>query len=176
MLRVTIAALGALAFLPTDASAQVLPHNAKKFGEVYAEVEAIFGGAEGFQKAFEEARAEQARMEGALQLSLNLEARLRANNAIESADIYLNSANVLRPSVENLRVTFAKLDALDTPLDESRGKAAYDRIAAELTAIYQRPMTEQFEYSKTHPLTREPLAAVQTAANTLIAVAEKKPS
>ncbi len=75
------------------AHGQVPPQNAAKFAEVYARVETIFGGPEGFQKAFEDARAEQARMEGALQLSINLEARLRANNAIPSADIYLKTAN-----------------------------------------------------------------------------------
>lgn len=157
------------------ASAQVPAHNAAKFAEVYARVEAIFGGPEAFQKAFEDARAEQARMEGALQLSLNLEARFRANNSVKNADIYLNAANALRPSVENLRTTFTKLDALDTPLDEAKARAIYDRISAEHAALYQRPLTEQFEYSKTHALTEEPLKSMQTAAATLVAIAERKP-
>ena len=157
------------------ASAQVPSHNAKKFGEVYAQIENIFGGPEAFQKAFEDARAEQARMEGALQLSLNLEARFRANGATAPADIYLKTINSLRPTVENLRNTFAKLDALNTPLDEAKARTAYDRISAEHAALYQRPMTEQYEYAKTHRLTEEPLKSVQTGAQTLIAIAERKP-
>jgi hypothetical protein len=157
------------------ASAQVPAHNAAKFAEVYAEIEKIFGGPEAFQKAFEDTRIEQARMEGALQLSLNLEARFRANNSIKNADIYLNAANALRPSVENLRTTFTKLDALATALDEAKAQAAYDRVTAEFAALYQRPLTEQFEYSKTHRLTEEPLKSMQTAAGTLVAIAERKP-
>ncbi len=160
---------------PPGALAQVAPHNAKRFAEVFAELEAIFGGRDAFQKAYEDARAEQARVEGALQLSLNLEARFRANNAISSADIYLNAANALRTSVENLRETFTKFEALDSVLDEARGRAAYDRVTAEIAPVFQRPMTEQFQYAKTHPLTEEPLKAVQTAAGTLVAVAHKKP-
>ncbi len=158
------------------AAAQVPAYNAAAFTKTYAQVVDIFGGQEKFQAAYEEARAEQARMEGALQLSLNLEARLRANNNAKAADIYLNAANGLRPVVETLRATFAKFDALDTPLDEARAKAAHDRIAADLAAVLQRPMTEQYEFSKTHKLTDEPLNAIQTAAGTLIAVAEKKPT
>ncbi|MEQ1610093.1 MAG: hypothetical protein ABL956_14150 [Hyphomonadaceae bacterium] len=160
----------------TPASAQVPAHNSKKFGEVYAEIEEVFGGPESFQKAFEDARAEYARMEGALQLSLNLEARLRANNSAKSADIYLNAGNALRPSVEHLRTVFAKFDALETALDEARARAAYDHVVADHAALFQRPMTEQFEYSKTHPLTAEPLKSFQIAAETLIAVATRKPA
>lgn len=158
------------------ASAQVPAHNAAKFAEVYAEIEKIFGGPEAFQKAFEDARAEQARMEGALQLSLNLEARFRANNAIKNADIYLNAANGLRLSVDNLRTALAKFDALDTALDEARAKAAYGRITAEIAPIFERPMTEQFEYSKTLVLEIEPLRAVQTSVETLLAIAARKPA
>lgn len=169
------AAMLAAGLIGTPAAAQVAPHNAAKFAEVFAEVESIFGGRDAFQKAYEDARAEQARMEGALQLSLNLEARLRANNRAAQADIYINAANGLRPSVETLRATFTKFEALDSPLDEARGRAAYDRIAAEHAALFQRPMTEQFEYSKTHPLTEEPLKAVQAATQVLVAVAERKP-
>lgn len=167
-------ALAACAFL-ASASAQVPAHNAAKFAEVYAKVEEIFGGPAGFQTAFEAARAEQARVEGALQLSLNLEQRFRANGATEPADIYLGASNSLRPVVDNLRKVFSKLDALDTPLDEARGKAAYDRVTAEHATVFQLPVAEQFTYSKEHPLTEEPLRAVQTAVETLIAIAERKP-
>jgi hypothetical protein len=160
---------------PAEAMAQVAPHNAERFAEAFAKVEAAFGGRDAFQKAYEDARAEQARVEAALQLSLNLEARFRANNAIPSADIYLNAANALRTSVENLRETFTKFEALDSPLDEARGRAAYDRVTAEIAPVFQQPMTEQFQYAKTHPLTGEPLKSVQTAAGTLVAVAHKKP-
>ena len=178
MFRNLIAAFAAVLSLMLTcavAIAQVLPHNTAKFAEVYAQVEEIFGGAAGFQKAFEDARAEQARMEGALQISLNLEARLRANDSAKSADIYLNAANALRPAVENLRTVFAKFDALETPLDEASARAAYDRVAAEHAALFQQPMTEQFNYSKAHPLTEEPLKSFQVAAETLIAVAQRKP-
>ncbi len=157
------------------AQAQVPAHNAERFASAYARMVEVFGGQEAFQKAYEEARAEQARVETALQLSLNLEARFRANDAIKSADIYLNAANGLRTSVENLRTTFAKLEALNTPLDEARAKAAYDRVTAEDAAILKKPLTEQFEYSKTHKLSGDPLSAVQTAADTLIAIAARKP-
>lgn len=171
-----MAAMLATAWLAAPgASAHVAPHNAAKFAEVFAEVEAIFGSRDAFQKAYEDARAEQARMEGALQLSLNFEARFRANNRADLADIYLKAGNSLKPSVEMLRTTFAKFDALDSPLDEARGRAAYDRVAAEHAALFQRPVAEQFEYSKTHPLTEEPLKSIQVATQTLIAVAEKKP-
>lgn len=81
----------------------------------------------------------------------------------------------MRTTVDNLRETFTKFDALDSPLDEALGRAAYDRVTAEIAPVLQRPMTEQFEYSKTHPLTNEPLKSVQTAAGTLVAVAHKKP-
>lgn len=168
------AAMVAASLIGTPAIAQVAPHNAAKFAEVFAEVEGIFGGRDAFQKAYEDARAEQARMEGALQLSLNLEARFRANNRADLADIYLKAANGLRPSVETLRETFAKFEALDSPLDEARGRAAHDRVAAEHAALFQLPMTEQFEYSKTHPLTEEPLKSIQIATQTLIAVAGRK--
>lgn len=171
----SLAVLSAGLLLGPIAGAQVPAHNAEKFASVYAQVVEIFGGQAAFQTAYEEARAEQARVETALQLSLNLEARFRANNAVKSADIYLNAANGLRTTVENLRVTFTKLEALNTPLDETRAKAAYDRVIAEHAAIFQKPLTEQFDYSKAHKLSEEPLRAVQTAANTLIAVAEKKP-
>lgn len=174
MKHVCVAALLAAGLIGVQATAQVAPHNAAKFAEVFAEVENIFGGRDSFQKAYEDARAEQARMEGALQLSLNLETRFRANNAATLADIYLNAANGLRPSIETLRTTFGKFEALDSPLDEARGRAAYDRIAAEHAALFQRPMTEQYEYSKTHPLTEEPLKSIQVATQTLIAVAERK--
>ena len=60
-------------------------------------------------------------------------------------------------------------------LDEAKARTAYDRISAEHAALYQRPMTEQYEYAKTHRLTEEPLKSVQTAAQTLIAIAERKP-
>jgi len=171
------AAILATSFNATPcASAQVPAHNAAKFAEVYAEIEKIFGGPEAFQKAFEDARAEQARMECALKLSLNLEARFRANNSIKNADIYLNAANGLRTSVENLRTLFAKFAALDTALDEARAKAAYDRTTAEIAPIFERPMTEQFEYAKTLALEIEPLRAVQTSVETLIAVAARKPA
>jgi hypothetical protein len=170
------AMLATLCLAAPVAYAQVAPHNAAKFEEVFAEVESIFGGRDAFQKAYEDARAEQARMEGALQLSLNLEARFRANNRADLADIYLNAANALRPSVENLRVTFAKFEALQSPLDEARGRDAYDRVSAEHATLFQQPLTEQFEYSKTHPLTKEPLQAVQMATDTLIAVANRPAS
>ncbi|MEQ1784977.1 MAG: hypothetical protein ABMA14_26830 [Hyphomonadaceae bacterium] len=177
MKHICMAAMLVAAWLAAPgASAQVAPHNAAKFAEVFAKVEAIFGGRDGFQKAYEDARAEQARMEGALQLGLNLEARFRANNRPDLADIYLNAANSLKPSVDTLRATFAKFDALDSLLDEARGRAAYDLVAAEHAALFQRPVTEQFDYSKTHPLAEEPLKAVQTATQTLIAIAERKPS
>lgn len=167
--------LSAISLLAATAHAQVRPENAAKFAEVFAEVEAIFGGRDAFQTAYDEARAEQARMEGALQLSLNLEARFRANNSIPSADIYLKAANALKPSVENLRDTFTKFDALDSPLDEARARAAHDAVASELAVVYQKPMTEQFEYSKALVLKEEPLKAVQTATGVLVAVAHKKP-
>ena len=177
MFRSFIATLGALvafALSPTDALAQVLPQNAVKFAAAYVKVEEVFGGPAGFQKAFEDARAEHARLEGALQISVNLEARLRANDNAKAADIYLNAANALRPSAEHLRAVFAKFDALETALDEASARAAYDRVAAEHAALFQRPMTEQFDYSKTHPLTEEPLRAFQMAAETLIAIATRK--
>lgn len=174
MKHVWMAATLAAAWLAAPfASAQVAPHNAAKFAEVFAQVEDIFGGRDAFQKAYEDARAEQARMEGALQLSLNLEARFRANDRADLADIYLKAGNSLKPTVETLRTTFAKFDALDSPLDETRGRAAYDRVAAEHAALFQRPMTEQYDYSKTHPLTEEPLKSVQVATQTLIAIATK---
>lgn len=171
MKHLCAAAMTALGLLGAPAMAQVPSHNATKFAEVFAEVETIFGGRDAFQKAYEDARAEQARMEGALQLSLNFEARFRANNRADLADIYLKAGNSLKPSVETLRTTFATFDALDSPLDEARGRAAYDRVAAEHAALFQRPVAEQFDYSKTHPLTEEPLRAVQAATQTLIAVA-----
>jgi|GEM_PF-3546693 len=155
------------------AFAQPAPDKAAKVADTYAKSVEIFGGQDKLQAAFEEARAEQVRVEGALQLSLNLEARLRANNAAASADIYLKAADGLKPSVEKLREVFAKLEALDTPLDEARGRAAYDRVTAEHAALFQKPLIEQFEYSKAHPLTPEPLTAIQTMAEILIAVAEK---
>lgn len=126
------------------------------------------------QASFEEARAEQARMEVALKLSENIEAQFRANGATAAADIHRKAADGLRPAVAHLQVVFAKLDTLDTPLDEARGRAAYDRTKVELTAVLQQPMTEQYEYSKTHRLKEEPLRAVQLAAETLIAVAAPK--
>jgi hypothetical protein len=171
----TAAMLAAFCLAAPGASAQLPPHNAAKFAEVFAEVETTFGGRDGFQKAYEDARAEQARVEGALQLSLNIEARFRANDRADLADIYLKAGNGLRATIETLRTTFAKFDALDSPLDEARGRAAYDRVAAEHAALFQRPVAEQFEYSKTHPLTAEPLNAVQTATQVLIAIAERKP-
>lgn len=169
-----VAAMALVALAVPAAVAQVPAHNAAAFTKAYAQVVDVFGGQEKFQASYEEARAEQARVEGALQLSLNLEARFRANNSTKAADIYLNAANGLRPVIETLRVTFAKFDALDTPLDEARAKAAHDRIAAELAVVLQRPLTEQYEFSKTHTLTEEPLGAIQAAVGTLIAVAEKK--
>jgi hypothetical protein len=165
----------ALLALGDSALAQVPAHNAQKFGEVFAQVEEIFGGRDALQTAFEQARAEQARMEGALQLSLNLEQRFRANGAVEPADIYRNAANGLRGSVDHLRDVFLKFNALDTPLDEAKAQAAYDAVTAEHAALFQQPMTAQFEYSKTHPLTEEPLKAVQVAAETLIAIARRPP-
>lgn len=174
---VRAAAVAALvAFSAPLAVPQVPAHNRANFDKTWARIVEIFEGQDKLQAAYEEARAEQARTEGALQLSLNLEARFRANNSLKNADSYLNAANSLRPTVESLRTTFARFDALDTPLDEARGKAAYDRVAAELAAIYQRPMTEQFEYAKALTLKQEPLVPVQTAANTLLAVAGKKPA
>lgn len=157
----------------SGASAELSADKAKAVAEAYSKSVALFGSQEKLQADYEEARAEQARVEGALQLSLNLEARLRANNATQGADIYLNAANSLRPVVDNLRTLFTKLEALDTPLDEARGQAAHDRVAAEHAALFQRPMTEQYEYSKTHPLKPEPLGAIQAMAGVLIAVAEK---
>lgn len=171
----SLAALSAGLLSGPAAQAQVPAHNAEKFASAYARMVEIFGGQDAFQAAYEEARAEQARVETALQLSLNIEARFRANNATKGADIYLNVANGLRTTADNLRVTFTKFDALDTPLDEARGKAAYDRVTAEHAAIFQKTMTEQFDYSKSLKLVEEPLRAVQTAANTLIAVADRKP-
>lgn len=177
MKHISMAAmLAALYLAAPGVSAQLLPHNAAKFAEVFAGVETIFGGRDGFQKAHEDARAEQARMEGALQLSLNLEARFRANNRVDLADIYLNAANALRPSVESLRVTFAKFEALQSPLDEARGRDADDRVAAEHATLFQQPLTEQFEYSVTHPLTKEPLKAVQMATEAFIAEANRPSS
>lgn len=171
----TAAMLATGLYAAAPASAQVPPHNAKKFGEVYVEIEKIFSGPEAFQKAFEDARAEQARMEGAPQLSINLEARFRANGATAPADIYRKAADSLKPTVDNLRTVFAKLDALNTPLNEARAHAAYDRISAEHAAVYQRSMTEQYEYSKAHNLTEEPLKSIQMAVETLIAIAQRKP-
>lgn len=173
-----IAVLVALGFssAPVPAAwAEVPAHNRANFDKAWTRIVDVFGGEAQFQAAYEEARAEQARVEGALQISLNLEARFRANNSPGNADIYLNAANGLRISVENMRATFAKFDALDTPVDEARGKAAYDRVTAEHAALFERPMSEQFDYSKTHPLTQEPLVSVQTAAAALVAVAERKP-
>lgn len=171
----TLAALLLAVVTAPAVAAQVPTHNSAAFTKAYADVVKTFGSQEKFQIAYEEARAEQARVEGALQLSLNLEARFRANNAIPSADTYLKVANALRTTVDNLRETFTKFDALDSPLDEALGRAAYDRVTAEIAPVFQRPMTEQFEYSKTHPLTNEPLKSVQTAAGVLVAVAHKKP-
>ena len=177
MKHISMAAmLAALNLAAPGVSAQVLPHNAAKFAEVFAEVESIFGGRDGFQKAYEDARAEQARMEGALQLSLNIEARFRANDRADLADIYLKAGNGLRPSVETLRTTFAKFDALDSPLDEARGRAAYDRVSAEHAALFQRSVADQFEYSKAHPLTEEPLKSIQMATQALIAIANRPAS
>jgi len=174
---VRIAAVAALiAFSAPSALPQVPAHNRANFDKAWAQIIEIFEGQDKLQAAYEEARAEQARMEAALQLSLNLEARLRANNSIKGADIYLNAANSLRPSVENLRTVFAKFEALDTALDEARAKAAYDRTTAEIAPVFERPMTEQFEYAKALALKIEPLRAVQTSVETLLAVAARKPA
>ena len=86
----------------------------------------------------------------ALRLSENLESRFRLNGATAPADVYRNVADSLKPTAEDLLVVFAKLDALDTPLDEARGRIAYDRAKADLSAALQMPMTEQYQYSTTH--------------------------
>lgn len=167
----------AIAICPTHmAAAQAPAHNEATFAKTYARVVEIFGGQEALQAAYEEARAEQARVEGALQISINMEMRLRENGRADMATIYTNAANGLRPTVEKLRAVFARLDALDSPIDESRGKAAYDRVKAEYASLFERPVVEQFEFSKTHPLKNDPLVAVQTAAEALIAVGDKKPA
>lgn len=167
---------GLVALAGPTSEAQVPAHNAEAFAKTWSGVVEIFEGQDRFQAAFEEARAEQARVEGALQLSLNLEARFRANDAVKAADIYLNAANDLRPTVDHLRDVFAKFEALDTPLDEARARAAYDRVSAEYAALFQRPLTEQFEFSKTHKISSEPLSSIQVAAETLLAVASRKPN
>jgi len=115
----TVAALLLAVVTAPVVAAQVPTHNAAAFTKAYADVMKIFGSQEKFQTAYEEAR-----VEGALQLSLNLEVRFRANNAIPSADTYLKVANALRTTVDNLRETFTKFDALGSPLDEARGRAA----------------------------------------------------
>lgn len=46
-------------------------------------------------------------------------------------------------------------------------------MTAEQAALFQKPVVEQLEYSKTHPLTPEPLSAIQAMAEILTAVADK---
>ena len=155
--------------------AQAPTRNAAAFAKAYGEIVERFGGQEAFQASYEEARLQQAHTEGALQISINMEKRLRENGRADAADIYLTTANGLRPVAENLREVFTKFDALDSPIDEARGAAAYERIKAEYASLFERPVVDQFEFSKSHPLKSDPLVAVQAAAETLIAAAESKP-
>jgi hypothetical protein len=170
---IALAFVGSVSASAQPASAQWPGRYTSNFDSAYAEIEAVFGGPAAMQAAYESAQAQLARAEGALQIGQNMEARFRASGEVQSADAHKRANDALRTSIQNSRESLAKLDALDTRLDEAKGKAAYNAAAAELALVLKKPLWEQYDYSKANPLQAEPLSAVVTAAALLAGVAKK---
>lgn len=161
--------------LAAQALAQTPHPRAAEIAGMIARLNEAVGGPAALQKVYDDARSQQARIDGALALAAALEPAFRAGTRPEIADQIAGARAALAPLQEPMRQRYQKLAALDTALDEAAAQAAYDRTWAIFAAALKQPAVEQYKvFVAEGALDSETVKTGQMVADLILAAAEGK--
>jgi hypothetical protein len=167
-------ALAAMVAAPFAWTPPVMAYS-RQVAQAYEQIVQRFGSQMGLQLRYEAACSEMGHINAAIAMDWNVAKAFRDNGRHDLAGPIQRTADELKKVYDHAADVVYRLEVLDTPLDEARGRSAFNASIAQTRSLLEKTPAEQFEHGRTRTLETKNLIAIATAAEQILAVHQKHP-